>query len=146
MKKIILLLLALIGVLVFLITTSYTKNPSVTIKDKTFYVDVAKTDQEKEKGLSVYDSLPISRGMVFPFEKADYYGFWMKNMKFPIDIIYIRQGKIVDIFKNVPPPKSINDTLSIVKPRETSDTVLEINAGLSDRYGYKIGDYVKINY
>ena len=81
--------------------------------------------------------------MLFPFEKADYYSFWMKNMKFPIDIIYINKNHIVTIHQNIKPPKTKEESLPIYKPEDPSDTVLEINAGLSEKYKFKKGDTVK---
>lgn len=147
MKKIIFVLFALIILFILIINLPLNKNtPSVTINNKTFNVDVAKTDSEKEKGLAVYNSLALNKGMIFIYKNADYYAFWMKDMKFPIDIIYINKNIIVDIFKNVPIKKSENETLSIIKPKAKADTVLEINAGLSDKYNFKTGDFVKINY
>ncbi len=120
--------------------------PSATIDDYTFKIEVAKTDKEKETGLAKYNKISNDFGMLFPFGKEGYYSFWMKNMKFPIDIIFIRNGKIIKIFANVPPPKTDNSPLPIYRPDSLSDTVLEINAGLSQKYGFKEGDSVSINY
>ena len=147
MKKLIFVLFALIILFILIINLPLSKNtPSVIINKKTFSVDIAKTDSEKEKGLAVYSNLPLNKSMIFIFKNADYYTFWMKDMKFPIDIIYINKNKIVDVFKNVPAPKSENEVLPIIKSSKKADMVLEINAGLSDKYNFKIGDFVKINY
>lgn len=147
MKKLIVVLFALIILFILIINLPLSKIvPSVTINNRTFVVDVAKTDEQKAKGLSVYNKLPLEKGMIFVFNTDDYYAFWMKDMKFPIDIIYIRKNKIVDIFKNVAPPKSRSETLPIIKPEKTADMVLEINAGLCQKYNFKIGDSVKINF
>lgn len=146
MKKIIFVLVFLIALLILIIIFPKEKqSPLVVINNKTFNVEVVKTDEQRAKGLSVYDKLPLGKGMIFIFDAKDYYTFWMKDMKFPIDIIYIKNSKIVDIYKNITPPKSQNEILPIIKPRETADMVLEINAGLSDKYNFKIGDSVKIN-
>ncbi|MBI2431126.1 MAG: DUF192 domain-containing protein [Candidatus Levybacteria bacterium] len=122
----------------------FEKNPTLTIKNHTFTILVAKTPQEKEVGLSEKTSLPQNSGMLFPFEKADYYSFWMKNMKISVDIIYINKDKIVTIIENAQAPKSPEDNLQIFRPDEPADKVLEINAGLSKKYGFKNGDGVKI--
>lgn len=145
MKKILsILLIILFGAFITNVLVSK-KAPWVKIDGKTFIVDLAKTDEQKAKGLSIYDKLPLDKGMIFIYKKAGYYAFWMKDMKFPIDIIYINKNKIVDIFKNVPIKKSENETLAIVRPKAKADTILEINAGLSDKYNFKTGDFVKIN-
>lgn len=122
------------------------KRPLVQIKNVQFHAEIAKTDLQREKGLSIYNKIDNNFIMVFPFTNPGYYTFWMKDMKFPIDIIYVRNNKIVDIFQNVNYPKSDNNPLPIYKPSSLSDTVLEINSGLSNKYNFKTGDSVKIIY
>ena len=146
MKKLFLLILSIIIVVVLIVLSSHESKPHIVIDGKYFSVDVARTDLEKQKGLAIYDELPNEKGMIFPFQKSDYYSFWMKDMKFPIDIIYINDNKIVDIFKNVPVPNFQDETLPILRPKSPSSLVLEINAGLSEKYRFKIGDLVKVIY
>ncbi len=119
--------------------------PRATIGDHTFYVEVAKTSKEQEIGLAKYTSLPKNKAMYFPFEKPDYYSFWMKNMSFPIDILFIREGKIVTIFSSVPVPGKTQTNLPTYQPSTPADSVLEINAGLSKKYGLRTGNYVQIS-
>lgn len=119
------------------------KFPEVVIGSKAFIVDVAKTEQQKEVGLSSKSALQDDHGMYFPFDHADYYSFWMKNMKFPIDIIYINNDQVVTIYHDVQNPTADNQTWQIVKPTEPADGVLEINAGLTKKYNFKPGDPVK---
>ncbi len=152
MKKIIALLILLF--LISLVVAIFQKNPSIfklnftktasaTINKQTFSILVAKTSKEKQIGLSEKKSLPQNEGMLFPFEKPEFYSFWMKNMKFPIDIIFINKNHIVTVYQNVQPPKSKDENLIIYKPEEPVNTVLEINAGLSKKYNIKKGDEVK---
>lgn len=115
----------------------------VLINGIQFTVDVAKTNDQKARGLNIYNKLPLTKGMVFPFEQENYYAFWMKDMKFPIDIIYIQNDKVVDIFPSVPNPKNTKDNPVMVKPRSKANLVLEINAGLVRKYNFKIGDKVE---
>ena len=115
------------------------------IDNHSFKIEVAKSDLDKQIGLSKYSCLPQDSGMIFPFGTPSYYGFWMKNMKFPIDIIYIAQNHIVSVFPNVPvPPDPGSPGIPVYKPSQPADTVLEINAGLSRQYNFKIGDSVQI--
>lgn len=123
-----------------------TQKPYVSIKGKSFDVEVAKSNKQKELGLSKYKKIAQDFGMLFIFENKDYYSFWMKGMSFPIDIIFIRDNKIATIFKNVDYPKSENENLKKYKPDISSNMVFEINAGLSEKYNFKKGDIVKINY
>jgi uncharacterized membrane protein (UPF0127 family) len=119
--------------------------PFVKIDGKQFYVDVAKTTEQKAKGLDIYNKLPLKRGMVFTFDSLDYYPFWMKGMKFPIDIIYINNNKIVDIFPDLPNPAGSTQSPVIVRPTAKANYVLEINAGLSRKYNFQKGDLVEIH-
>ena len=115
---------------------------TVTIDGHTFHVTVANTEQEKETGLSNTISLPQNQGMLFPFSKPDYYGFWMRNMNYPLDIIYIAHNKIVSIANNVAKPTDPSAPLPVYKPSQPADTVLEINGGLTNMYHFSIGDSV----
>src|SRR3989344_7453771 len=102
-------LIALAILAVFLmglgIWQSLKKSPTAKINNYAFKLYIARTAEDKEIGLSKYKNLAKDVGMLFPFEKPDYYSFWMKQMKFPIYIIYIKDGTIVTIYKNVSPPK-----------------------------------------
>lgn len=130
----------------FLFTQNYlglfTQKPTATIKSHTFTIDVVKSPKDKQIGLSSKSAIPANYGMYFPFDKADYYAFWMKNMKFPIDILFLRQNKIVTIYENVPVPTSNTDNLPLYQPNEPADAVLEISAGLSQKYEFAKGDTV----
>lgn len=145
MKKILFVILGFFIVFVLLIIFGVKQKSSVLIDGKTFYVSIANTDEQKAKGLSIYKSLPLDSGMIFPFQNSGYYPFWMKEMKFPIDIIYIQNNKIVEIFEDVPAPLSQDQQLPIYRPGTKANYVLEINAGLSKEFGFKKGDAVKIN-
>ena len=118
--------------------TFYNSSKSVVeIKGYDFQVELAKTDKDKQIGLSKYKNLPKDQGMLFVFDKAGFYPFWMKDMKFPIDIIFIKNSRIVTIYQNLP-----IDNLNIYSPTSPSDKVIEINANLSKKYGFGIGDSV----
>lgn len=154
MKKVFLLfgfLLLVIGGVVFMQNyinggniSFFKKTPTVTINGQSFKATTATTEPEREIGLSNTASLPQDQGMIFIFEKPDFYSFWMKNMKFPIDIIYINNDTIVTIASNAQPPKENNENLIIYTPTAQADKVLEISAGLSEKYKFKNGDKVTI--
>lgn len=153
MKRLLAILAVLIIAVIFVVFFSskkpgifspFQKNPTASINNHTFSLTVAKSSDEKQIGLSQRQSLAENQGMLFPFGTPEYYAFWMKNMKFPIDIIYLRNNRIVTIYKNVQPPGSPTDAPAIYKPDEPADTVLEIKAGLSDKYKLKKGDTVKL--
>ncbi|MCL4437535.1 DUF192 domain-containing protein [Patescibacteria group bacterium] len=116
----------------------------VTIDGHQFGVKVAVSSSDQEKGMSIFNSLPQDEGMLFLFPSYSYYGFWMKNMKFPIDIIWINEDKIAGIQENAPVENLPDYQLPNYYPPEAINKVLEINAGLSQEYGFKVGDEVDI--
>ena len=117
----------------------------ITIDNHTFSVEVATTSAQQQQGLSGRASLPQNQGMLFVFKTPNRYPFWMKEMNFPLDMIFINNDKIVDIFQNVPPPKSATANLPIYTPNASANHVLEINSGISKTDGFKKGDSVKVS-
>lgn len=153
MKTIVIILLAAIIFLLFAkvavdyVQTGYipfvTKTTKVTVNNTSFTAEIADTPKKQEVGLSQRKNFPEDRAMLFPFGKLGIYPFWMKNMKFPIDILFISNGKIVTIYEDAKPAKD-NEPPQIYSSQEPADTVLEINAGLSKQNNIKTGDEVKI--
>lgn len=93
---------------------------------------------KRARGLMFRKSLPVNKGMLFFFPNTAQHTIWMKNMRFPLDIIWIDQEKqIVDIHKSALPCKDICKSLV---PRQGARFVLEVNAGFTDSNGIKIGD------
>jgi uncharacterized membrane protein (UPF0127 family) len=129
-------------ILVFL-GNSCNRAPMMTINGHKIEIEIAQTAEERSKGLSGKQSMSDDRGMLFVFETAGIYGFWMKDMHFPLDFIWIKDGIVVEISKNVPVE---NDSdLTIYKPNQPIDSVLEVNAGWADKNEIKIGDKTKID-
>lgn len=120
------------------------KASQVTINSGKFQVAIAKTDTQRQIGLSDTKSLPENKGMLFLFDQPGYYSFWMRQMKFPIDIIYIRGNKVTTVFSNVP-PSTKNGNLPLYQPKDKSEKVLEVNAGVAKKYNIQEGSTVKIN-
>jgi len=141
MKKYI---LGIVGLLFFLFLY-YSAHPLATqieINGHRFTVELAVTPKEQERGLGYRDSLPVDAGMLFVYQSAQIYGFWMKGMRFPIDIIWIADETIVDITKNA--PVATTSSLPTYSPKEPANKVFEVHAGTADRLGFQIGDDVKI--
>jgi len=132
-------------ILVASLILSRVKKPEVSINNETFKVEVADSDKEQQIGLSEKRKLNENQGMLFVFKKADYYSFWMKNMKFPIDIIYINGNRVITVVSNAPIPADANGNLEVYQPKGQSDKVLEINAGLAEKYNIKEGSTININ-
>ncbi len=101
-------------------------------------VTLADTPSEQAAGLSNRPSLDADEGMLFRFDKPSILSFWMKEMRFPIDIIWIRDRVVVDVTKEAEIPTS-GRPLRIYRPAEAADTVLEVRAGFSDEFGVQPG-------
>jgi len=130
-------------------TANISQKGKVPLSVKTLSIDavVAKTPAERKKGLSKKETLPLNTGLLFVFEKSGRFGFWMKDMKFAIDIIWIDDNKkIAEITKNIPPePQKRENDLTIYRPSNDVMYVLEVNAGLSDFNNLEVGDTVNFN-
>ncbi len=116
--------------------------PAVVIRDITVPVEVMRTAEEKRQGLSGRMSLEANSGMLFLYDAPGYYAFWMPDMHFDIDILWLREGKIVDLRTQV--PHDPGTPLPTYRPRAPADSVLEVNAGFSASHGWSIGDPVRL--
>ncbi|MDP4007641.1 MAG: DUF192 domain-containing protein [Candidatus Peregrinibacteria bacterium] len=111
-------------------------------------VKVARSDSDRMLGLSGRESLSEDSGLLFVFENPGLHSIWMKDMNFPIDIIWIglddsKDGKlrVFDIRQNVNP-----DTYpTSFKPVIPSLYVLEVNSGFAENHDINIGDTVNID-
>lgn len=120
------------------------REPNVVIGNRMIPVELAVTDTQRQKGLSGRATLPADEGMLFIFSKPDIYSFWMPDMNFPIDIIWINAGQIVDIHENVSNKFEPANPV-FYKPDTPARYVLEVNAGFAKRHGLDIGDAVILN-
>jgi len=117
---------------------------SVCVKNRCFFVELAKTDSERERGLMFRDQLPKDNGMLFIFDKEGVYPFWMKNTLISLDIIWAdNQGRVVYVSQSTQPCKSL--LCPQIIPTSKARYVLEVNGGMSEELGLKLGDELGIN-
>ena len=110
------------------------------IKGREIRVEVAKTPEEKAKGLMWRKHLGRDEGMLFIFENEDYHGFWMKDTLIPLSIAFIdKEGRIVKIAEMKPL------TLESHTPPKPILYALEMNKGWFSANGIKIGDIVRFS-
>ena len=112
----------------------------VEIKGKRVAVEIAESPAKQALGLGQRDSLDWGQGMYFVYKRPAFHSFWMKGMRFSIDIVWINKGRIVDLDTNVPFEKGGNGPT--VRPNSLVDAVLEVPAGYSATSGWTIGDRV----
>lgn len=142
-KKIIFsLILLFISPLFLTACQSQTKFVTLTVNHQTIKAELARTSLQHIQGLSNRQSLPANQGMLFVFNKHFKPSFWMKDMRFPLDIIWISDGLIVDITSNISPPQP-NQPLKHYSPTQPVNYVLELNAGWAAEHNLKIGDRVE---
>ena len=139
--KISLIILALIIILYLGSNNYFQRNISkAVINGKDFKLEVVSNGKEREKGLGGRKSLCENCGMLFQFSASEKYSFWMKDMRFPLDIIWISGNEIVYIAKDVS-PSTYPESLTSPVP---ADKVLELNAGTCEKDNIKEGDGVNI--
>lgn len=141
-------LIILATVFVFFIIIFYFPNNSrlinsVQIAGQNIKVDLALTEDEHIKGLSGKNKLEEDEGMLFVFEQIGKHNFWMKDMNFPIDIIWLGEDMKVVYIKENAQPKTYPETFG---PEILSKYVLEVVAGFSNKNNLKVGDSVLFTY
>lgn len=115
----------------------------VAIGRAEYQVEVADTIPTQAQGLSGRPGLPAGHGMLFVFASPQVQSFWMHDMQFSIDIIWIRGGRVVGIVERAPLPKGF-DTPTFTSP-EPVDMVLELAAGAAAEAGIRRGDKVQVS-
>jgi uncharacterized membrane protein (UPF0127 family) len=101
-------------------------------------VELMVSDQDRAMGLMFRRSLDAERGVLLVFEGSGFHGIWMKNCRFPIDILWIDEDhRIVHVAENVPPCRE--DPCPVYQPLRRALYVLEINGGQARREGAVVG-------
>lgn len=113
------------------------KQNYLTVGQVKLAVEIRDTDKERQQGLSGRNKLGENEGMLFVFDKPGRYGFWMKEMKFPLDFVWILSDTVMEVTENV----DINRM--DLRPKTTIDKVLEVNSGWVKENNIKVGDKIK---
>jgi uncharacterized membrane protein (UPF0127 family) len=140
--------------------TNYTTDPSgipdsvlnlqdrqmldLQIGDAQLQVEVVLSPESRQQGLSGRTEIG-SDGMLFIFPELMQTRFWMLDMQFGLDFVWIARGEVVDFTPNVPPPGAsvTRSELPTYGPNTPVDWVLEIPAGSIEEYGIELGETVK---
>lgn len=135
--------LFLLGILlaiffIFFVRKSASSDDIIIINNKIISVETADTVAKRAQGLSGRQSLSADQGMLFVFDSQTTPSFWMKDMKFPLDIIWLQDQTVVDLTENL----SVPDKMDIprAKPGVPVNYVLEVNAGFIQENNIKVGD------
>ena len=109
------------------------------IGSRTFTIEIAKSHAEQEKGLMKRDGMPEDHGMIFLMAEEEVQSFWMKDTRFPLDILFLTNGgKVVSIHQ-----------MEAYDEKSTSSDfparyAIELNKGLASKAGVKVGDVIDI--
>ena len=118
-------------------------NVNLEINGEVLDIEISADALSRTRGLSNRESLCENCGMVFIFGKESKYTFWMKDMNFPLDILYIQDDEIVEIFKDVQVLDNA-DEFTEIYPDVNADKVLELNAGWCEAYDVQVGDKIEL--
>jgi len=117
----------------------------IVVDGERLHVEVARTDYHKQKGLGGRSSMGDVDGMIFLFDLPGQHGIVMRDMEFPIDIVWVDHGAIVDIAPSVPVEPGVPEgQLRRYIPRIKANVVLELPAGWAEAHELEIGDRVEI--
>ena len=117
----------------------------IKINDQIIKVEVVNTPKSTTLGLSGRDDIG-QEGMLFIFPTSENRYFWMKDMKFDIDIVWIEDDQVVEITKNVPKPEenTPDNRLLTYSPNQNINMVLELNKAGAEKYNINPGDVVQL--
>ncbi len=113
----------------------------VVVKGHDLVIELATTPEARSCGLSLRDSLPTNRGMLFVYAEPEILTFWMKNTRMPLSIAFIDPaGRVVGIQKMNPFP-----TTTVYASPVPALYALEVNQGWFEKNGVGVGDVVEFN-
>lgn len=136
----------LVVALMMSLNACHNKHHKVSINDVTFNVEVANDNNTRAMGLMYRKKLSDNSAMLFIFPDSQPRAFWMENTLIPLDIIYFDQKRrLINISENTPPCKNTTTRCPNYPSDAPAKYVLEINAGLSKKHGFKKGDVLNIN-
>ena len=109
----------------------YIRTPKMLIK-----AEIADDEEERVKGLSGRDSLDVDEGMLFIFDTPDEHGIWMRDMKFPIDVVFLDSNKKVIMIEEEVNPDNFPQ---IYAPEKPTKYIIELHSGTAINLGIKVG-------
>lgn len=111
----------------------------MSLGGKAFNIEVADTESTREYGLMRRDSMPETHGMIFVFPDEKERGFWMKDTRFALDIVYVNAaGKVVSVKQMKPYDRTT------VPSEGPAMYAIELNKGTAEQLGIKAGSILEI--
>ena len=135
------IILALATALIFYLQKN--KQPEICLKSNCYFVEIARTQTERERGLMDRNNLGKNEGMLFINEKEGIYPFWMKNVLIPLDIIWFNKSKEV-VFMAIG-AEPCKDECQLIYPDQNAQYILEVNSGEINRMNLQLGNKAEFN-
>ncbi len=139
-KKIVIFVTALMFAACFLFVGGFLRWSPFVVDGQLVFVELPVTEGEFARGLGGRDRLCGRCGMYFDFKTLQEPRFWMKDMRFDIDIIWVRGGRIVHIDHDV---SHLTPTV-LYEAGQKIEGVLELPAGSAGAWGVEVGDYASL--
>lgn len=139
-KRFLLLIIGISLITGSIVATAQVKYTRITLPDGfKITAELAVTDEQRQQGLMYRQGMKEDQGMLFIFETEDIYSFWMKNMLFSLDMLWLDSNRrVVHIEENVPPCAS--EPCPSYEPARPARYVLELVSGSVKKHGLKLGD------
>ena len=141
-----LIIISLLVILIFefMGETSHTDYRQLHIGTTQISVEIADDSGEQYQGLSGRSALANDTGMLFIYKQKANSNFWMKDMKFALDFVWIADNEVIQIDANIQPPATPQAEPVIIYPRARYNMVLEVPAGWVNSNNIKVGDQVEL--
>lgn len=114
------------------------------ISGRKIELEVAQTQEQQATGLMYRTTLPDNRGMLFSFDSPQPVRFWMKNVRIPLDMIFLKDGEVKAIAASAPPCTA--EPCSTYGSGTAVNQVIELRGGRAAELGLKVNDEVKIKF
>lgn len=130
------------------VNPNLTKTPTkkLMLKNTTIDLLVAETPHETMWGLSDFPSLPPDTGMMFQFDTLGIYPFWMKDMRFALDMIWLdSDNRVITIHENISPDTYYKNPPELFQSTTPTSAVIEVSGGFVEKNNLSVGDRLLIN-
>lgn len=140
--------MAIVLVILILAVPHFQRQPkqitqSLNLGNKvTLQVEVADTEAEHIQGYSNHPPIGYREGLLFVFEKEGVYPFWMKEMLFDLDFIFINKEQVVYLLENIKAPVNNQGQIEYANSEAPFNQLLEVRAGFIAKYNIKVGEQI----
>jgi len=137
-------LLLIIAILILTSKTNKTQSKLIVENKTTIAITLANTEEKKIQGYSQHLPISYQEGMLFVYDQPNFYSFWMKDMLFDLDFIFIKDQRIVDLVEDVKAPPNNHGQIEYINSKKIFNKVLEVRSGFIKKYKTEINNRIQI--